>query len=138
MSTPKVRKPRELIDRKEVTVVLERIAEQVTDPRARRTELLSTMRTVLTDGQAEVQRRFLEGRGSGQAAFSENTYLMDQIIRLLFDFTIAHVYPPPDNDPKNDETRNMTLLAVGGYGRGEMSPQSDVDLMFLIPRKSGD
>ncbi len=29
----------------------------------------------------------------------------------------------------------MTILAVGGYGRAEMAPQSDVDLLFLTPWK---
>ena len=53
--------------------------------------------------------------------------LADQIIGALWDFTLIHVYRA--SNPTQGE--RLSLVAVGGYGRGELAPFSDLDLLFL-------
>ena len=57
--------------------------------------------------------------------------MQDDIIRVLFEFVIQHLYPS-DNP---SEAERMAVVATGGYGRGLQAPGSDIDLLFLLPYK---
>jgi [protein-PII] uridylyltransferase len=101
------------------------------DGASRRAASLDLMRRALADGRAEVGRRFEEG-GDGLAAAHALSYLFDQLLRVLFDDTVTHVYPTPNPT----QAERLTVVAVGGWGRAQMAPHSDLDILFLRPWKS--
>jgi [protein-PII] uridylyltransferase len=92
--------------------------------------LLPPLKAALARGHTEIRRRF-DADGTADRAVGEQCFLVDQLIRALYDLAIETVYPLAN--PTAGE--KMAIVAVGGYGRGEMAPFSDIDLLFLLPYK---
>ena len=124
-------KRREVIDRAALSHALSELAEaHAPDSPALRSAVLQQLKDALTHGRGEVRRRF-EAGASGNMVLVANCFLMDQVIRCLYDFTTGVVFRA--TNPTASE--RIGLVAIGGYGRGELAPQSDIDLLFLLPYK---
>lgn len=123
-----LRKKRDIVHRADL---MERAIEQLDRPESDRQQaLLDCYRDALTAGESEVRRRFEEDQ-DGAFAVQGQCFLIDQLLRVIYDIAADYIYPAAN--PTLGE--QLCIVAYGGYGRGELAPKSDVDLLFLLPYK---
>jgi len=122
---------RAIIDRRKLGEQLAAIAAETNDTGQRRRAMVALLKEALDAGHSEIAHRLLEAPSHGRLAAQATAFLIDQIVRLSHDFTVDHLYPSGNRSAGE----RITVIAVGGYGRGEMAPHSDVDIGFLTPFK---
>jgi [protein-PII] uridylyltransferase len=95
-----------------------------------RTEALALAKHHLAEGRAVLENRLTKGARGG-ALVAGYTFLIDELLGALHDHAAERLFAEP-NPTSGDR---LAFVAVGGYGRGELSPHSDIDLLFLHPWK---
>ncbi len=123
--------PRQIIDRRQISAALDALTVGGQLEADKRAHLLEGIKVAYHAGFAVIRERFEKGRASGDDTVAAHSYLMDQVIRILFDAATAHFVRR--GVPTTGE--RVSVVAIGGYGRGELAPLSDVDLLFLLPYK---
>jgi [protein-PII] uridylyltransferase len=83
-------------------------------------------RALLEAGRAKIFEDHRRGVG-GQEIVRAISALTDEALRGLFEALQAGEGPEAAQPP------SLALVATGGYGRRELSPRSDVDLLALLP-----
>ena len=113
---------RSIIDRR---ALADRLAE-LRRGKSLTVDATAILRTALDQGRAEIARRLSEEPGNGRAAAQATAFLHDQLVRISYDFVGGRVLPGAPTE--------LAIVGLGGTGRGEMAPFSDLDLMFLTAK----
>ncbi len=98
------------------------------DPR-KRLPYFQAFKKLLWTEKEKIKRWHRSGAG-GREIIQAHTSLVDKVIQqVLLSMTQLEAYS------KSKVLEDFALIAVGGYGRGELNPLSDIDLLFLLPEK---
>ena len=75
----------------------------------------------------EFLKEIFEKDSNGINYVGLNTKLTDNLIISLFNYL--------KNTHDNKNFNDVLILTLGGYGRGELAPKSDIDLLFIVKDK---
>src|ERR1700710_318555 len=95
-----------------------------------RAAMAQLLKAEMFEARAAAQAVLLKDR-HGRRCAERLCFVQDEIIRILYAAATRHLYRSPI--PSGAE--RMAVVATGGYGRGLMSPESDMDLLFILPYK---
>ena len=113
---------------------LEELATTVTDPTwdylnglqqslvtAASTDTIGAFRSALSEGDNRLKQRFLDDEPV-ERLVRDRARLVDTLLKTAWKLHVG------------DYAREVALIAVGGYGRGELNLCSDIDIMILLPK----
>ncbi|MCX2724753.1 [protein-PII] uridylyltransferase [Roseibium salinum] len=95
-----------------------------------RSAVLAELKSTVKAARENVEA-LLNEDGGGLLCAARLSSIQDELIRVIYDFALHHVYRV--KNPSAAE--RMSIAAVGGYGRGTLAPESDIDLLFILPYK---
>ncbi len=82
---------------------------------------VAAFRQLLMDGDTQLKQRFADEE-SVEVLVRDRARLVDVLLRTAWQLHVGEQY------------KELALIAVGGYGRGELNLCSDIDVMILLPK----
>ena len=112
------------------------IIPSISDNLAELTKTIFVLKTLIKTEQDKIKNFHRSGAG-GREVVQAHTSLIDSVICYLVEELVTSRQKPSSYTLLED----FSIIAVGGYGRGELNPCSDIDLLFLTSkniRRSSD
>ena len=87
-------------------------------------EVIKSVRKIVEDSRQQLVDHFHQGKPIKELV-REGSQFIDQLLRQIWSHFL-------------DDSADIALIAVGGYGRGELHPGSDVDILILLDEDKHD
>jgi [protein-PII] uridylyltransferase len=123
--------PDAILDMASTAAAIDAAAEAAESRAAIRPAAVAVLRQAHADGRAAIAAAIAAAPTEAHRAIHDYAWLTDGIVTLALELAARWLHPLAN--PTASE--RVCVLAVGGYGRGEMAPFSDVDLLFITPYK---
>lgn len=89
-------------------------------------ETATLVTAYIKEEEKKILKRHRRGAGGLEIAHARSA-LLDSVLNIMFQAALKR---------QEDQAPTLTLVAQGGYGREQLNPGSDLDLLFLLPRAS--